>query len=218
VHAVRSVDPAALDALAGRLARAFADDPLYVWMFPDPERRRRALSWMMKSGLAYGRRYGRAVQTEDGVAAAVWQPPGRGVTTWGMIRSGFLAAPVHMGIRPFGRFMQLNALMERAHKQHAPDPHWYLMFVGVDPGSQGRGHGTALLLDGLALADAAGKPCYLETSNARNLPLYERHGFAIVETATIGDSGTTGWVMRRDQPMGSASPTGGGVRSGPAGD
>jgi hypothetical protein len=41
--AVRPLARGALDRATTTLARAFASDPMFVWMFPDPERRGRAL-------------------------------------------------------------------------------------------------------------------------------------------------------------------------------
>jgi len=50
--------------------------------------------------------------------------------------------------------------VERAHPH---EPHYYLSVLGVDPGSQGRGVGSALLAPGLGLCDREGVPAYLET-------------------------------------------------------
>ena len=47
--------------------------------------------------------------------------------------------------------------------------------------------GSALLLDGLADADAAGVPTYLETHRAENVRLYERYGYELVQELRPGD-------------------------------
>jgi ribosomal protein S18 acetylase RimI-like enzyme len=52
--------------------------------------------------------------------------------------------------------------------------------IGVDPVRQGRGLGSALLKHGLGQCDAQGLPAYLESSNPKNVPLYERHGFEVM--------------------------------------
>jgi ribosomal protein S18 acetylase RimI-like enzyme len=49
--------------------------------------------------------------------------------------------------------------------------------LGVDPSFQSRGHGSALLRETLKLCDEDGLTAYLESSNPRTIPLYERHGF-----------------------------------------
>lgn len=72
------------------------------------------------------------------------------------------------------------------------------MVVGVDPVLQGQGFGSALVREGLALADRESKPGYLETSEPRNLAFYQRVGFAVLEEATLGKGGPTAWAMRRE--------------------
>jgi ribosomal protein S18 acetylase RimI-like enzyme len=78
-----------------------------------------------------------------------------------------------------------------------------LGIVGVDPELQDRGLGSALVKEGLTRADQANCPCYLETSEERNLAFYERYGFAVLEAAPLGAGGLTGWGMRRE-PRGSS--------------
>jgi ribosomal protein S18 acetylase RimI-like enzyme len=187
-----------LDRATATLTRAFAADPMFTWMFPDPEQRARALQLLNRVPLEYGLRYGYVTESHDGGAASVWMPPGRVISMLGMIRSGILRVPFSVGFRPFGRFVGANGVMERIHKQHVPEPHWYLLVVGVDPSLQGRGFGSALIGDGLSRADAAACPCYLETSDERNVAFYERLGFRVLADATLGTGGPRGWGMRRE--------------------
>ena len=79
-----------------------------------------------------------------------------------------------------------------------PESHWYLVVVGVDPELQGQVVCSAIVREGLALADQESKPCYLETSERRNLPFYERVGFVVLEEATLGKGGPKAWAMRRE--------------------
>lgn len=187
-----------VDRATTTLERAFLADPMFTWIFPDPGERARSLRRLNRVPLEYGLRYGRVTEAGDGQATAIWIPPGRAVTAGGMIRSGMLGVPLHVGLRPFAAFMRANATMERIHKTYVPEPHWYLLVVGVDPALQGCGVGTALVEEGLARADETGAPCYLETSEARNLPFYERHGFVVVASVPLGDGGPTAWGMRRE--------------------
>lgn len=188
----------ALDKATTTLERAFAADPLFAWIFPARRQRLDALRRLNRVSLEYGLRYGHVTQVGDGLATAIWIPPGRAVTTSGMLRAGMLGVPFHVGLGPFARFMRANATMARIHERHVPEPHWYLLMVGVAPELQGRGLGAALVKEGLARADRARCPCYLETSEAHNLPFYERHGFCVAASTSVADGGPTGWAMRRD--------------------
>jgi GNAT superfamily N-acetyltransferase len=67
----------------------------------------------------------------------------------------------------------------------------------VDPVHQGRGHGAALLRYALERCDREGLPAYLESSNSRNVPLYERHGFEPMGSIQAGSSPTVIPMLRR---------------------
>jgi ribosomal protein S18 acetylase RimI-like enzyme len=180
------------------LERAFASDPMFEWIFPDPIQRSQSLRLMNRVPVQYGLRYGRVTESNDGMAVAIWIPPGRAITASGMIRCGMLGVPFGIGFGPFARFMGANEVMGKFHKKYVPEPHWYLLIVGVDPDLQGRGLGSALVKEGLARADDTNCPCYLETSEERNLAFYERLGFVVVGTAPLGKGAPPGWAMRRE--------------------
>src|SRR5690606_7108822 len=107
-------------------------------------------------------------------AVCVWIPPGPGITIPRLIRSGMLGLPLRTGLGPFGRFLAANETMDKIHKARVPEPHWYLFGVAVDPELHSQGIGSAIIREGLALSDRESRPCYLETSEPRNLALYKR--------------------------------------------
>jgi len=187
-----------VDDAAWALARAFHEDPFFAWLWPDPGARAPRVRWLLRLELELGRRGGGAVRSSDPGGAAVWFPPGRLPGLMDVVRTGFLAAPLRMGVGPFARFTRVHGRMARTQETHAPEPHWYLMSIGVDPERQGHGLGSGLVRFGLSRADAAGVPCYLENSNEGNLPFYEHHGFRVLEAATLGRDGPKEWIMRRE--------------------
>ena len=46
--------------------------------------------------------------------------------------------------------------------------------------------------------DAEKMPAYLESSKERNVPLYERNGFKVIEVLSIAKDGPMAWRMWRD--------------------
>ena len=97
---------------------------------------------------------------------------------------------------PVPRAAHANAV-ERLHARHSP-PHWYLGYLGARRDRQGQGLGTQLLREVLAGADTDGMPAYLESSNERNLPLYQRNGFRVVGELQALGHGPTIWRMWRE--------------------
>jgi GNAT superfamily N-acetyltransferase len=139
------------------------------------------------------------VHTDDAVrGVACWLPQGgTNVSTWGAIRTGALRLPLKVGAAGFARLARWEQVTDAVHRMHAPGPHWYLYVLGVDPAAQRRGVARRLLEPTLDEADTAGLPCYLETQERRNLPIYERFGFHVVEQAVL-DGRLSTWGMRRE--------------------
>lgn len=195
---IASLDAPLLDAAALTLTTAFHADPMFAWIFPDPVERTRALGHLFRVPLKYGLRRGHIAQSDSAKAVAVWASPGRTVTPLEMIRSGMLSATYRVGIRPISKFIGAMDALEKIHKRRASAPHWYLMLLGVDTEHQGQGRGAVLVKEGLARADREGLPCYLETSEPRNLGFYERLGFEVVETTRLGTDGPEAWALLRE--------------------
>jgi len=72
-------------------------------------------------------------------------------------------------------------------QKNRPKDAWYLEYAGVDPSKQSLGLGSTLLKNSLLEIDDLHQPAYLESSNPRNMSLYERHGFETVTKIQFGD-------------------------------
>jgi ribosomal protein S18 acetylase RimI-like enzyme len=83
--------------------------------------------------------------------------------------------------------------------------HWHVGPIGVNPERQRRGIGKALLSAFLDMADAQDSPAYLETDVDRNVALYEKFGFKVIEQEGI--SGVNNRFMWRE--AGAHSPASG---------
>ena len=189
----------ALSEAAAIQARAFFDDPLFEFVFPDERDRQERLAWTMRMGLTYGQRFGR-VDTTAGtmLGHAVWLPPGETqIADERLADAGFVDPADHMGEEALGRFGAFMEQIAPIHERLVPDPHWYLMILGVDPPYQGQGVGSALLQATLARADAEERPCYLETAKSRNVAFYRKHGFDVLEETDIARGGPHVWLMMR---------------------
>jgi GNAT superfamily N-acetyltransferase len=93
----------------------------------------------------------------------------------------------------------LFAVLEQMGNYHPREPHWYLPLIGVDPLHQGKGCGSALLQHALILCECNKTLAYLESTNPKNIPLYERHGFALLGTIQVGESPPIFPMLRKPQ-------------------
>ncbi len=184
---------------AAVLGRAFFDDPLTRWVTPDDTKRARDLPWFFGKAAVLGDRWGEVYTTGEKVEGnAIWLRPGETKVSLGkMARTGMLTAPFALGLSPFMRFMKIMNTFEHLHDRDAPEPHWYLMVLGVDPPRQGQGVGGALIAPILARADGDKLPCYLETQKQMNVPFYERNGFKVLVEDDIAGGGPHYWTMKR---------------------
>ncbi len=180
------------------LARAFQNDPTYRLVIPEEDKRAAVLSWLFDRVVRYSLLYGQVHTTPALEGVACWLPPGETHLTLGrVVRSGLYATPLKMGLAAYRRFDRYMSYADELHKRSAPESHWYLWAIGVDPSSQGKGIGGRLLERVLVRAREDGTACYLETGVERNLGFYERHGFKVIGEGTVPKQGLQVWAMLR---------------------
>lgn len=79
------------------------------------------------------------------------------------------------------------AVLKQMDKYQPGEPHWYLALIGVDICHQGQGIGSKLLKPMIDKFDREECLAYLESTNAANVPLYERFGFNLIGRIEVGD-------------------------------
>ena len=192
---VRAVRPDDVDQVAGVLARSFEHDELFAWMYGRSALR--ALQRSFRSQLRVQYMPSGVVETVDDLSGtALWSAPGRGIAPTGLQMLRMFPGHLHFIVRPDLAVRLLRGLS--AMDSHHPDePHIHLAILGVDPTRQGSGVGSALVRAGLARADGAGLPVYLDTSAAKNVPYYLRFGFEVICEFDFPMGGPHAWGMLR---------------------
>jgi GNAT superfamily N-acetyltransferase len=180
--------------LAGALADAFINDPVYTWMLPGGLRLKARLRAMFTAELEqYGLPQGTVWTTAGCDGAVIALPPG----AWEMPKSMTLTQAL-MWARAFGRRLLLAARVQRAiEERHPREPHFYVRIIGVRAPLQGQGVGSALMQPTLQSADSAGLPTYIEASSERSAALYERLGFRHKGVLELPQGGPPVWPMCR---------------------
>lgn len=191
---IRDASGSDLDTLVDTLSDSFANDPILNWVIPEPTLypdffRLIAEEVYLPRGISH-------LET-DGRGAALWLPPGVRFEIpprWAMF-SMISRLVLKRGPAPLARIRHQGRLF---HRHHPREPHYYLQFIGCRQRDQGKGVGAALLKQGTRTCDEQGIPAYLESSNIRNVPLYQRHGFEVIAEADIPGNGPRAWFMWRE--------------------
>ncbi len=158
----------------------FSADPLTRWFWPEA-------ATYLQSGPGFDAFSGRAIDsgsaytTGNYEGVAMWLPPGVEPDEERFI------AHIQETIAEDTR-EDVFSVLEAMEEYHPEEPCWYLPIIAVDPAYQGQGLGSQLMKHALHRIDEDGLPAYLESSNPRNMSLYERHGFEVMGQIQIGTS------------------------------
>ncbi len=147
------------------LARAFFHDSKLTYILPGEAERRERARYLFGFEIRYGLNYGRVYATSPGLEGlAVWLPSGKSeVTFWRAFLSGGMGLQKGLGKESMDRLLSFSALVDEYHRKHAPDPHCYLFFIGVDPAFHGKGYASRLIRPVLGQLDRKKVACYLNT-------------------------------------------------------
>ena len=187
---IRTADPDDEPTVLSVITLAFSADPMARWATPDPAKFLTSMPQVARAFGGNGFAHGTVYIAEGGGGAAMWLPPG-------VDPDGERLTALFAEYSAAERLDELGGVTERMGQSHPHEPHWYLPLIGVDPALHGRGLGSALMAHALARCDAEGIPAYLESSNPRNIGLYQRHGFVAAEPIQVGSSPPVVPMLRR---------------------
>lgn len=187
-------------------ARSFCDDPAYKWIFQSTDllhplrwTKRQMLSMALPSKHIFVAT--QIINNKKSIlGGATWIDPGAELSSLSFL-TALLQIPFLFGFGPFSRMTSFALLLEHYHAKITGSKHvWYLQILGVHPDFQGRGIARKVMDPILKHADENGIECYLETTNSKNLPLYEHFGFVVRHHATTTPifGGPGGWMMTRE--------------------
>jgi ribosomal protein S18 acetylase RimI-like enzyme len=188
------------DWAAKILEQAFFTDPLLNFIYGDKINKPGKLNWFFRGTFRLAALYGACFSTAEKDGVLMMLPPDQTKMTLGkMYKSGIWAAPFKMGWTSFSRLMTFMDFAEKEHKAATSSDHYYIMTVGVLPERQGIGVGKKLMTKALEIVDANKMPCFLETQNKNNVPIYQRFGFKVVSDKEIPKGGLHNWGMWRQK-------------------
>ena len=181
IPTIKSATTADEEGVLAVITLAFSTDPVARWMYPDPQQYLTAMPLLTKAFGGKAVAEGSAYYIDGYAGAALWLPPDihPDEEALGSVVERTVGA---------GEQRDMLAIFEQMGTYHPKEPHWYLPLIGVEAIHQGHGYGSALMAHALRPCDHDQTLAYLESSNPRNISLYQRHGFEILGTIQVGTS------------------------------
>jgi GNAT superfamily N-acetyltransferase len=181
------------------LARAFYNDPLWLYLLPADSRRaaiiRQAFCAFVPASIRSGQMYGVGDPLQ---AVAIWSFPGqRGIDPAALINLMAVTLLFNPAILAFRRALPIFTRFAEMQRRYAPEPHYYLNTIGVAPEAQGSGRASQLIKPVLAQADDRSCSVYTETMTLSNVGLYEHYGFRCVEAYAVPRTNLHIWAFLR---------------------
>lgn len=127
--------------------------------------------------------FGEVLLSEDKKACALILFPERKKTTLRTVLLDLKLALSSVGLTRVLKVLDRDSKIKRFHPK---EPIYYLWFIGVSSGNQGKGIGRALLNEIMKESDSMQRSIYLETSMSENISFYKRAGFEVYNELDFG--------------------------------
>ena len=176
---IRTAGEELKEKLIAILLLAFAADPFSRWLMPEPIDFVKNFGRQLMAMAGKSFENNAAFYATDFSVAALWLPPGVTADETLLVSTLFDIIPENIQ----ENMKHLGAEIDKYH----PETCWYLSHLGTEPNMQGQGRGALIMKDILQRCDLEKMPAYLESSNPKNIPFYERHGFEIMTEINVGN-------------------------------
>ncbi len=188
------------------LAKTFENDPLIIDWFPDATKRVEQNYHLMKNSIRYYMRFGEVYTTSPKLEGiALWQleyPKEEQLDKPRSLFANWLRFRVVVALgEALEKVDSMYDCMISTQYELVPSLHWYFFTLGVDPNFQGKGFASSLIRPMLARIDEEQLQCYLETSNEKNVAIYQHFGFKVLKKYQIPGSNVINWSMLRENPL-----------------
>ena len=183
------------------LGDAFLHYPLMKYAFEgrtEEERAERLLK-LYSGCVSAADIYGGVLTTPDDLGAVIWLP-GRSFPL-GLpreIRSGMAVLPFQLGPRSTLRLMNHDGESEGWVRKNAGPQMGYIWCIGISAAARGRGYSRLLIDQSMEQMRQLGlTECWLKTEDPKNVTIYEKLGFTLMNHMVVRSSGVPSWAMRK---------------------
>lgn len=178
---------------------SFENDPAFHDFFKDDDDKKRDAFFEGPARYCY--RYGKIYATSfqmEGLAA--WVTGNKAdMTFWRILRSGLVKSTHRVGIKKMMSMRPVFEPLDKARRRIMKGRDYiYLMTLGVAPQFQGLGYGGTLLRAVIEDSESHNLPLYLETATEKNVEMYKKIGFNVIEQVMLHKIKIPLWCMIRE--------------------
>jgi ribosomal protein S18 acetylase RimI-like enzyme len=177
-HILRKAEYKDKAVVTNILAESFKNDPQVNW-YLEESRNRNKLNILIDYVFEETIRKGEIYLSEDNMAAALWNSDKKEKFSLNFILRN-LSFLFRIGIKSTIRILKMDKLAYSQYPKNRSYSHLHL--IGVLPEAQGKGLASLLMNPILAEKKANKIPVYLETANQKNVAIYKRKGFRVINT------------------------------------
>lgn len=196
---VRAYQSNDFDALIDIFTNAFLDGPLYEYMEPKIEKRKRLLRALLLKVLPLKLKYRTTyiVETTDGeaVGAIFWykkEDKRIGYPLIELLKSGLLWFPLRLPWKKLKAFIKYDQLESKVIQQALLEGYHVLDYMAISTKVQGQGAGSILVQTEF---DASQKQ-FVFTSYPQNIRFYERNGYQLDATYPCFDGAINFYALK----------------------
>ncbi|KAH0284842.1 hypothetical protein KCU62_g8012, partial [Aureobasidium sp. EXF-3399] len=195
---VRRVTLAEYKQAAQCLADAFADDDVarYFTEVPDGAHWTKEQKWNLHVSILEYITYAHILKGlvlaagPDYGCVALWMLPGQNMDDYlTILRSGMWRLWYKLSAEGKTRFFDefFPLLHDTKHEVMGvrDDESYYLVYIGTKVAARGKGYARKCIEYVTRSADAEGRACYLESSNASNPAIYRKYGFETIKSIEL---------------------------------
>lgn len=179
------------------LERAFLNWSLAVEIEPNEKIRRTRWHYFYALSIRHLIKYGKAYAPSPKMeGVAIWvHSDYYEMSTWQLIKFGAFKTLLKLGVKSIKRLNFLLNYSMRLNTKIIEEPHYHLVWLGVDPDLQKKGIGSELMHAILNTFSKENMKCLLDTQEKQNVEYYRRFGFKLIHESQFPDVDVMHWVM-----------------------
>lgn len=168
--------------VADLLTRSFDSNPSVNYIIKQDNKRTERIYKLMEYSFEICYSFGGIYLSADNKACALTLLPDSKKITF---KTLWLDVQLAFSVIGLGRIRKILAREKEITKVYPKEQIYYLWFLGVEPGYQRKGIGSALLQEIIEESRLLRRPVYLETSLPENVLFYEKYNFTVYQQLTF---------------------------------